>query len=142
MCPWHSEAPGLQDFVLRNKPNSESGLGYMDWNLFKKIIDEASEYKPTFSSVKFNYRGETLLAKNLPEMIKYSKDKGVLDVQFNTNGSLLTEDLARKLIDSGLDGIIFSVDGANKETYEKIRRLGNYDNVYDKIIKFVELRNS
>lgn len=142
MCPWHSEAEELQSFTLRNKPKSDSGLGYMDWGLFREIIDEASLYKPTFSSVKFNYRGETLLAKKLPEMIRYAKDKGVIDIQFNTNGSILDDKLSRRLIDSGLDMIIFSVDGATKETYEKIRKLGKYDNVYGNINRFIELRNN
>lgn len=134
MCPWH----GAQFPEYNLKGRGE--LGYMSMELFKKIIDEAAKYK--LPSIKLNYRGEPILHPKLPEMIKYAKDKGVLDVQFNTNGLTLTEELARKLIEAGLDRIIFSVDGGTKETYEKIRVLSNYDRVSANIKRLVQIRNS
>jgi len=114
-------------------------LGFIDFDLFKKIIDEASKYK--LPSIKLNYRGEPLLHPDLPKMVKYAKDKGILEVQFNTNGLLLSEEKAEELIDAGLDRIIFSFDGATKETYEKIRRGSDYDKVIKNIKYLVSLRN-
>ncbi|MFH1401635.1 MAG: radical SAM protein [Parcubacteria group bacterium] len=114
-------------------------IGYINWNLFTKIIDEAAKYH--LPSVKFNYRGEPLLHPDIAKMIKYAKDKGILEVQFNTNGFLLSEKKAEELIDAGLDRIIFSFDGATKKTYEKIRKGSNYERVINNIKNLVSLRN-
>jgi len=114
-------------------------IGNIDWNLFTKVIDEAAKYH--LPSVKFNYRGEPLLHPDIAKMVKYVKEKGILEVQFNTNGLLLDEKKAEELIDAGLDRIIFSFDGATKETYEKIRRGSNYETVVANIKNLVKLRN-
>lgn len=114
-------------------------IGYIDFSLFTKIIDEAAKYH--LSSIKLNYRGEPLMHPNLVKMVKYAKDKGVLEVQFNTNGVLLTEEKAEQLIDAGLNRIIFSFDGATKETYEKIRLGAKYETVVSNIKNLVRLRD-
>lgn len=114
-------------------------LGYMDWELFTKIIDEGAKYH--LSSIKLNYRGEPLLHPKVVEMVKYAKEKGILEVQFNTNGCLLSEKLAKELIEAGLDRMIFSFDAAERETYNKIRRGSDYDKVLANIKKLVEVRN-
>ena len=95
-------------------------LGFIDFGLYKKIINQAAKYH--LPSVKLNYRGEPLLHPKISEMVRYAKEKGILEVQFNTNGLLLNEKKAKELIEAGLDRIIFSFDGATKKTYEKIRR--------------------
>ncbi|MDI6806454.1 MAG: radical SAM protein [Candidatus Aenigmarchaeota archaeon] len=115
-------------------------IGYMDWKLFKKIIDEGASHN--LPSIKLNFRGEPLLHPQLPKMVKYAKSKGIIEVQFNTNGLLLTEKRSKELIEAGLDRIIFSFDGATKETYEKIRTGSNYDVVLNNIKKFIEIRDS
>jgi len=114
-------------------------IGYIDWGLFKKIIDEATKYY--LPSIKLNYRGEPLLHPDIAKMVKYAKEKGILEVQFNTNGVLLTEEKAEKLIDAGLDRIIFSFDAANKKTYEKIRKGSDYEKVINNIKNLVKIRN-
>ncbi len=113
--------------------------GYMEMKLFKKIIDEGS--KNGLKSIKLNWRGEPLLHPKIPEMIKYAKDKGIIEVMFNTNGQLLNPELSEKIIDAGLDKIIFSMDGATKETYEKIRKGASYEKLIKNIKDFVEIRN-
>jgi len=114
--------------------------GFMDMGLFKKIIDEGSD--KGLKSIKLNWRGEPLMHKELVDMVRYAKDKGVIEVMFNTNGLLLTEKKSKELIGAGLDKIIFSVDGATKETYEKIRRGGNYDILIKNIMNLIEIRKA
>jgi len=114
-------------------------IGNIKWNLFKKVIDEASSYQ--LPSLKLNFRGEPLLHPDLPKMVKYAKEKGILEVQFNTNGLVLSEQKSEELIKAGLDKIIFSVDGATKETYEKIRTGSNFDTVVNNIKRLVDLRD-
>jgi radical SAM protein with 4Fe4S-binding SPASM domain len=114
-------------------------IGYIEWALFQKIIDEGARYQ--LPSIKLNYRGEPLLYPQLPDMVAYAKSQGIMEVQFNTNGLLLSEKKITALIDAGLDRIIFSVDGATRETYERIRTGSNYEKVVNNIKTMVKTRN-
>ena len=113
--------------------------GDLDFKLFKKIIDEGS--KEGLYSIKLSYLGEPLMCKELPKMIRYAKDKGIVDVMFNTNGALLTEDISKKLINAGLDKIFISFDSPFKEKYEKIRVGAKFEKVLGNIKTIVKLRN-
>ncbi len=110
----------------------------MEPELFKKIIDEGVE--KGLNSIKTQYRGEPLLTKNMPEFVKYAKDKGVIEVMFNTNATLLSEKMAMGLIEAGLDKLICSVDGYTKETYEQIRIGANFENVLNNIKRLQSLK--
>lgn len=110
----------------------------MDIELFKRIIDNAAEIG--VPEVKLNRFGEPLLQPLLIDMIKYAKDKDILRVYFTTNATLLTEEMARKIIASGLDSITFSVDGGTAETYENIRRGARYNKVVKNIETFARIR--
>jgi radical SAM protein with 4Fe4S-binding SPASM domain len=112
----------------------------MKLDLYRKVIDEAAARG--LPSIKLNFRGEPLLHKQLPEMVKYAKDQGILDVQFNTNAVLLDDRRSRALIEAGLDRIIVSFDGAKRETYNLIRRGSDFDRVYANVKRFVEIRDS
>lgn len=57
-----------------------------------------------------------------------------------SNGSLLTEDLARGLIEAGLDAINISVDASGKEVFERTRLHLDYDTVIGNVRTFVRLR--
>jgi len=116
----------------------------MSMSLFKKIIDQASKLQ--VPSVKLNWRGEPLLNPKLPEMINYAKCRGILEVIINTNATKLDSKTSKKLIEAGLDLIIFSFDGGTKETYEKYRpgrfNKNNFESVYNNIKKFSQIRSS
>lgn len=107
-----------------------------------KLIDQASEIG--VPSIKFNWRGEPLLHPQLPEFIAYAKQKGILETIINTNATKLNETYSKKLIDSGLDLLIFSFDGGSKKTYEKLRpgrfKENSFENIYKNIIDFCKLK--
>jgi MoaA/NifB/PqqE/SkfB family radical SAM enzyme len=117
---------------------AKEAFGAITWELFQKIIDEGVQHG--LCSIKLNWRGEPLLHPRVVDMVRYAKEKGIVEVQFNTNGQLLTEEKARGLIEAGLDRIIFSVDGATKETYEKIRRGGIYERLVNNIETLLRLK--
>lgn len=98
--------------------------GFMDMDLFRKIVDEGAE--KGVCSLKLQYRGEPLLHPEIDEMVRYAKGKGILEVMFNTNANLLTPDMSRRLIDAGLDKLICSVDGCTKKEYERVRVRGDF----------------
>ena len=65
-------------------------------------------------------------------MIEYAKSKGVIDIMLHTNGTVMDENLAERIVKSGLDRIIFSLDSITKEIYEKIRINANLKILYKK----------
>jgi len=108
----------------------KDGIGFMSMETFKKIFESGIPY-----AIKLNWRGEPLLHPNLCEMVKYAKQIGVHEVLLNTNGLLLDRDIAYDLAIAGLDWLIISADGATKETYEKIRRGGNFEVLFKNLMK-------
>ena len=113
--------------------------GEMDFRLFKKVIDEGSQNG--LYAIKLSYLGEPLLHKNIIKFVKYAKDKKILDVMFNTNGTLLTEKMSKKLINAGLDKIFISFDSPIKEKYESIRVGAKFDEVIENVKTLVRLRD-
>ncbi len=109
----------------------------MSETLFKKIIDECSRYKDIERIILY-LNNEPLTDPDLIKRINYTKEKVPwANLHILTNGSLLTEELSRNLIDSGLDWIGFSLHGVKKETIEKAMGL-NYDLVFNRVANFIE----
>jgi len=65
--------------------------------------------------------GETLLRKDLPEIIRESKKYGMF-VNVNTNGALLAKK-AKRLVESGLDTLIISLDSDKPEIHDTAREI-------------------
>ena len=101
-------------------------LGNLRFDLFKKIIDQFSQECKLWG-LKLSYRGEPLVNKQVPDMVRYAKEKGVLDVYFNTNAMFLDEQMSRRLIAAGLDRISISIDGITAEEYESVRIGAKFD---------------
>ena len=93
--------------------------GFIDMNLYKKIIDEGVDNG--LFSIKLSLRGEPMLHPKIIEMIRYAKEKGIIDIYFNTNGTLLNENNINGLIDARLDRISISFEGTEKTFYEQCR---------------------
>lgn len=65
--------------------------------------------------------GEPLLRKDIFLLVKEAKRCGMM-VNLCTNG-LLVKNLARRIIDSGVDSISISIEGCNPRQHDSIRRL-------------------
>lgn len=114
--------------------------GYMDFNLFKKGIDEIANWGPKI--VQLNRFGESTLHPKIVEFTQYAKEKGIPMVTLITNGTLIDKGLARELIQAGLDKIAFSFEGAKKDTYESIRAGARYEDAKQNIENFIQIRDS
>lgn len=101
--------------------------GMMSKEMAKSIIDQCVILG--VFSIKLQFRGESALHKDLPEIIAYAKNEGILEVQMNTNGIPYTKTKVRKMVAAGLDRLIVSVDGATPKTYAKIRIGGKLSDV-------------
>lgn len=115
-------------------------IGSMEFDFYKHLIKQASEHHA--SSVKFNFLGEPLLHPDVIEMVAYAKQKGLIEVLFNTNTMLLTSDMSRRLLDAGLDSIFFSVDSPYPEKYNKIRKGSDFNQVKRNIEEFIRIKES
>lgn len=115
-------------------------IGDMDMGLYKRIIDEGTEFG-LFAMIP-HWLGEPFLHPGLIEMVRHAKDKGILDVRVNTNCTLLDEDMAFRILDSGLDSIVCSVDAVEEETYNRIKLGSDFSLVNDNIERLISLRNA
>lgn len=111
--------------------------GFMDLSLFKKIINEIAGF---VESVGLDLMGESAMHPEIFEMIKYCKKAG-LKTTLNSNMSNVNEKLANSLIDSGLDMLIMSIDGAYKNTYESIRLGASFEKAKENIITILQLNS-
>ncbi len=132
-----TNACNLRCIMCDRKAVESRKTGTMDFELYTRIVDEAAAMGA--GEVSMGLGGEPLIHPRLPDMIRYARSKG-LTVSFNTNANLLDEAKSRAILESGPDKIVFSVDGACKETYEKIRVGGNFDTVTANIKRFLALK--
>ncbi len=107
--------------------------GQMNILLYKKIIDEMAEKNP-YSRLWLDFYGEPLIQKfKLYYMIDYAKKRGLKNININTNGTLLDEEMAEMLLDSQINFISIDCDGFSKEVYEGIRIGAKRDVTYANI---------
>jgi radical SAM protein with 4Fe4S-binding SPASM domain len=71
--------------------------------------------------------GEPLYRPDIFQLARYGTDKG-LRVALATNGTLVTKEVAQKIVDSGVKRVSISLDGANAETHDSFRGIpGAFD---------------
>jgi radical SAM protein with 4Fe4S-binding SPASM domain len=112
--------------------------GVMDMDLFTKVVDEAAALGITH--VRMHNYGEPFLDRQLVEKVRYAKRRGIAEVGMISNGSLITEELARGMIEAGLDAINISVDAAGKDVFERTRVHLDFDAVVTNIRTLARLR--
>jgi len=108
--------------------------GKMSMDTFTRIIDEMHPYA---WHLNLYYLGEPLLCDNLHLMIRYAHQYK-MRVSVSSNLNLLTEETADRLIDTGLEHLVVSLDGVTQETYVKYRIGGDYEKVVQNIIMLNE----
>lgn len=128
------------DCICCSRSASSRERGYMDFALFRKIVDDAS--KIGVKMVRLYALGEPMLHRRIIDMIAYTKQKG-LRIRLVTNGTLLDSERIGAILRSGVDSgdrIIFSVLGYSKEVHERIMKGVDHTQVVNNIHNFLELR--
>lgn len=112
-------------------------IGYMDFGLFKRLIDEAAKIGGV--SLSFHFAGESTLHPRFADFLSYAlkKKRRFYKLSLTTNGTAFNDEIARVAL--GLDWVTFSVDGVG-EVSERIRKGSNYKVVERNILHFLELR--
>lgn len=82
------------------------------------------------------------LAKNLYGLNPKTLKSTPLIVHITNNGQIITEKQMEKIVEIGVDSIIFSFQGASEKGYEDIRKGASYKKIHDNILKLVEIRGN
>ena len=109
--------------------------GYIDLDLFRKIVDESA---PFVREINLFFRGEPLLHKSMPELLRYGRSKGAR-LHVNTNATILRDKQARMLIEDGASKVTISFDGPDKATYETMRKGARYEVTLENVRHFLAL---
>lgn len=108
-------------FCPNKKTEREIPLGKrMDWDLYRSIVDQCVDLGiRRFSPYLMN---ESMLDPELPQRVAYfsQKKKPHQFSKINTHGGLLTERMAKGLLDGGLDRLNFSIQGIDPDKYQNI----------------------
>ena len=83
--------------------------------------------------------GEPFLDPKIFDRIEHCERHGISTL-LSTNGTLLDEPNARRLLDSKLKHITLSFDGATKESYEFYRKGAKFERVRDNFVRFARLK--
>lgn len=119
--------------IMCNNDKLTRPKGFMDGGIYRRIIEETARENPG-TRIWLDFYGEAMLAGyKLYWMIDYAKKKGCTNICINTNGTVMKEEYADFLLDSGVDYISLDCDGFSKEVYESIRRGGNRDTFYKNV---------
>lgn len=103
--------------------------GLMSKENFRRIMDILGPY---LLHIDMQNWGEPLLNKDIYQMIFYAK-KFDINLTLSTNFQNFDERSAEEMINSGLDRLILSIDGASGQSYEKYRRGGSFLKIMENI---------
>jgi len=111
--------------------------GRLDRTAYQRLIDAVGH---RLLQIQLWNQGEPFIHPRLVDFIRYAKARGIMVIT-STNGHFIrTDEAARELIQSGLDQLIFSLDGTNPETYTRYRVGGNFQRVMDALTRIARIR--
>ena len=124
-------------------PECPSGLrsfsrptGMLEKDFFKSTIDDIHQY---LLYLIFYFQGEPYLNPDFLDMVKYASSKKIYTAT-STNAHYLTDENAKRTVESGLDRLIISIDGTTQDVYKQYRVGGNLDKVIEGAKNIVKWR--
>lgn len=116
----------------------------MTMDVFDIALKQLMEFENPINVVHMYGLGEPLLNENLPVFIsKLKKNRVAREVAITSNGSMLTRDLSKELIASGLDRLSISLNGIKEEHFKRIAGVNvNFEKMYEEIKFFYSIRNN
>jgi radical SAM protein with 4Fe4S-binding SPASM domain len=103
--------------LVRYAPAIGRREGALDLEQYLELVDGL----PRLRKLTLQGLGEPLLSPHLVQMVEHAAARGI-EVGFNTNGTLLTREMADRLVGAGCAWIHVSLDGARAATYEEVRQ--------------------
>jgi len=104
----------------------------MDFDLYKKIIDDICEFERPIKVLRLYKDGEPLMNPRFVDMVRYARERRCAErIDTTTNASLLTPEKNIEMIEAGLDRINISIEGVNEKQYLEF---SNYKINFDKFV--------
>jgi len=115
---------------------------FMDFDMYKKCIEDISEFTQKVKMLRFGATGEPLLHPEISEMIEYASKKEVANsIEIITNASLLTPKLTDKLVNSGLNWLRVSIQGLSSKKYKDISGVDiNFEKLVENLKYFYDAK--
>lgn len=111
---------------------------YLEMDLYEKIVGECEPFAPM---INLFLGGESTMHPKCMQMAAFARKRGCA-VSLATNATLLTEEMSRDLVRSGIDRLVFSFDGFDKASYEAVRVGADFERTLANIVRFLELKRS
>lgn len=111
--------------------------GDMTWETFQGVVEGLRAF-PELQRVIFGGYGEPLVHPRLPEMLELAATLGV-GLTVTTNGLLLDEVMARRLLKAGVDWVVISLDTVHAQAYDGARIEGGLERVLGNARRLVQL---
>src|SRR5437762_2320443 len=108
----------------------------MTAGMFERLVRESSS---TGEHMMLIGLGEPFLDPGIFDRIEYCAKHGISTL-LSTNGTLLDEQAAARILDSGLEHITLSFDGSTKESFEYYRKGARFERVRDNFVRFARMK--
>lgn len=125
----NAECPFCPQKSLRRRPHRMSD------DVWMKIIDDTRGLGITYRPFLIN---EPLSDKRMGKIMQYIRKDETARIEINTNGELMTEEMAEEILDAGIDVIRFSIDGFSEETFSQSRVGVNYERTVERTLQFLK----
>jgi radical SAM protein with 4Fe4S-binding SPASM domain len=106
-------------------------------SVFERLVQEAGS---TGEHMMLIGLGEPLLDDKIFDRIEYCEQHNVSTL-LSTNGTLLDEEAAAKLLDTPLAHVTLSFDGSTKESFEYYRKGAKFERVRDNFVRFAKMKH-
>lgn len=95
--------------------------GFMDVEMFKKIVDDCAAFPEKIKKIKIGNHGEPTLNPDVVEMVAYARKSDCADIiEMFTNGSKLEPIINKGLVEAGLQRINISLEGLTDQRYMEV----------------------
>jgi uncharacterized radical SAM superfamily Fe-S cluster-containing enzyme len=133
LCNEHKTSTILANIDLTNRCNMHCPICFADTSseylyepsyeeIVEMLVNLRNEKPVPCKAIQFS-GGEPTMRKDLPEIIKKTRELGFMQIQIATNGLKLADSVeyCKKLRDAGLNTVYLQFDGITPDVYEKTR---------------------
>lgn len=103
--------------------------GLIDMKLYQEIINQFKAWEgEKLKVLKLSLYGEPFIHPDFCDMLQIAKEANIAErIETTTNASLITEEIAGKLVEYGMDYIRVSIYGGNQKRYEEVTNTEQVD---------------
>jgi MoaA/NifB/PqqE/SkfB family radical SAM enzyme len=125
--------------VIKRDPGYRAA--FMRPEVHTALVEQTRPYRDRLWVFRYAADGESLLHPRFLDFVEEAKAAGIGPVDLTTNAMSLTEAKMRRLLLAPVDVIDVSLDAFTRETYEKIRIRGRFDQVTANLRRLIGLRD-